>query len=77
MGRPTPLTESPLVDLQAIIDKQASVIKQLHRAFATERESWDLERQRFVNRIYSLEQLLKNGEHHRYSSALALEIFYR
>ncbi|KXT17515.1 hypothetical protein AC579_3201 [Pseudocercospora musae] len=63
MGRLSPLSESPL-DLQAIIEKQADAIKHLHKAFAVERESWDLERKSFHNRIASLEQLLKNGEHH-------------
>lgn len=64
MGRLSPLSESPF-DLQVIVDKQADVIRQLHKAFNAERESWDLERQRFYNRIFSLEQLLRNGEHHR------------
>lgn len=64
MGRLSPLSESPLA-LQAIIDKQAEALRQLHKAFQAERESWDLERQRFFERICSLEQLLKNGEHHR------------
>jgi hypothetical protein len=64
MGRLTPLSESPL-ELQAIIEKQAEVISQLHKAFNVERETWDLERQRFFNRIQALERLLKNGEHHR------------
>ncbi|KAM3417047.1 hypothetical protein BST61_g8628 [Cercospora zeina] len=63
MGRMTPLSESPLA-LQAIIDKQAEALRQLHKAFQAERESWDLERQRFFERICSLEQLLKSGEHH-------------
>ncbi|EME83820.1 uncharacterized protein MYCFIDRAFT_207071, partial [Pseudocercospora fijiensis CIRAD86] len=63
MGRLSPLSESPL-DLQAIIEKQAEAIKHLHIAFAVERESWELERKSFYNRIASLEQLLKNGEHH-------------
>ncbi|PPJ50295.1 hypothetical protein CBER1_04908 [Cercospora berteroae] len=63
MGRLSPLSESPLA-LQAIVDKQAEALSQLHKAFQAERESWDLERQRFFDRICSLEQLLKNGEHH-------------
>ncbi|KAF7188870.1 hypothetical protein HII31_09793 [Pseudocercospora fuligena] len=70
MGRLSPLSESPL-DLQAIIEKQAEAIKHLHKAFAVERESWDLERKRFHNRIASLEQLLKNGEHHRSARLVA------
>ncbi|KAF2215523.1 hypothetical protein CERZMDRAFT_110172 [Cercospora zeae-maydis SCOH1-5] len=63
MGRFSPPSESPLA-LQAIIDKQAEALRQLHKAFQAERESWDLERQRFFERICSLEQLLKSGEHH-------------
>ena len=64
MGRMSPLAESPQA-LQAIIDKQSEALRQLHKGFNAERESWDLERERFFERIHSLEQLLKNGEHHR------------
>lgn len=64
MGRLSPLAESPQA-LQAIIDKQSEALRQLHKGFNAERESWDLERERFFERIHSLEQLLKNGEHHR------------
>lgn len=64
MGRFSPLAESPLA-LQAIVDKQAEALRQLHKAFQAERESWDLERERMFARIHSLEQLLRNGEHHR------------
>ncbi|KAI5357046.1 hypothetical protein Slin15195_G052880 [Septoria linicola] len=63
MGRFSPLSESPLA-LQAIVDKQAEALRQLHKAFQAERESWDLERERMFARIHSLEQLLRNGEHH-------------
>lgn len=63
MGRLS-LSESPFA-LQAIIDKQSEALRQLHKGFNAERESWDLERQRFFERIHSLEQLLRNGEHHR------------
>lgn len=64
MGRFSPLSESPLA-LQAIVDKQGEALRQLHKAFQAERESWDLERERMFARIHSLEQLLRNGEHHR------------
>ncbi|KAK4962890.1 hypothetical protein LTR10_000517 [Elasticomyces elasticus] len=63
------LTASPAhsgsgMDLQVIVDQQASAIALLHEAFAAERQVWSLEKDRFLQRISSLEQLLKNGDHH-------------
>ncbi|KAK3109375.1 hypothetical protein LTR53_017434 [Teratosphaeriaceae sp. CCFEE 6253] len=52
------------MDLQVVVDQQASAIQLLHDAFAAERQAWSLERERLYYRIGSLEQLLKTRDHH-------------
>ncbi|KAK5688646.1 hypothetical protein LTS10_000624 [Elasticomyces elasticus] len=59
-----PMHNGSGMDLQVIVDQQTSAITLLHEAFAAERQVWSLEKDRFLQRISSLEQLLKNGDHH-------------
>ncbi|KAK3702212.1 hypothetical protein LTR37_015044 [Vermiconidia calcicola] len=48
--------------LQIIIDQQANAINKLHDAFAAERQTWTLEKERLYQRIAKLERLLKSGD---------------
>ena len=65
MGRLSPGHADEMQDLQLVIDQQASALQLLHDAFAAERRSWSLERERLHDRIASLEKLLKNADGHR------------
>lgn len=49
-------------DLQVVVDQQAAAIQLLHDAFAAERQSWNVEREKLYYRIAQLEKLLKTGE---------------
>ena len=51
--------------LQILVDQQASALQLLHEAFGAERQAWGLEKERLYQRIASLEQLLKSGDHWR------------
>ena len=66
MGLTSPQAPESELDLQMIVDQQASALQSLHDAFAAERQVWSLERDRLYNRITSLERLLKTRDHHRY-----------
>jgi hypothetical protein len=65
MGRLSPLQEGEGLDLQVVIDQQASAIQLLHDAFAAERQAWSLERERLHYRIANLEKLLRTGDGYR------------
>ncbi|KAH9823658.1 hypothetical protein Tdes44962_MAKER04620, partial [Teratosphaeria destructans] len=51
-------------DMQVIVDQQNKALELLHEAFAAERQVWSLEKDRLYHRIASLEQLLRNKDHH-------------
>lgn len=51
--------------LQTVVDKQAKAIKQVHLAYAAEREAWLAERESLHQRIASLERLLRADNGHR------------
>ncbi|KAF2768133.1 hypothetical protein EJ03DRAFT_251053, partial [Teratosphaeria nubilosa] len=51
-------------DMQVIVDQQNKALELLHEAFAAERQVWSLEKDRLYQRIASLEQLLRNRDHH-------------
>ena len=65
MGRLNSPPPADQLDLQVIVDQQASAIQLLHDAFAAERQAWSLERERFYYRIASLEKLLRTGDGYR------------
>lgn len=67
MGRTSPLTPGSMHEqhLQILVDQQANAIQLLHEAFGAERRAWSLEKERLYQRIASLEQLLKTGDHWR------------
>lgn len=65
MGRLSPPVDGDALDLQAVVDQQASAIQLLHDAFAAERQAWSLEKERLYHRISSLETLLKMGDGYR------------
>ena len=65
MGRLSPSQPGEIPDLQVVVDQQASALQLLHAAFAAERQTWTLERDRLYHRIASLEQLLKTGDGYR------------
>jgi len=52
-------------ELQAQIVKQAKALRLQHEAFVTERECWDMERDRLYRRVAALESLLKAATGHR------------
>lgn len=76
-ARVSPLTSPPLslfldfspseCEMQAQLDKQADALRLQNQAFAAERESWQLERDRLYRRIGALETLLKSASGHRYA----------
>ena len=68
MGLTSPQAPESELDLQMIVDQQASALQLLHDAFAAERQVWSLEKDRLYNRITSLEQLLKTRDHYRYGN---------
>ncbi|KAF2165403.1 hypothetical protein M409DRAFT_24253 [Zasmidium cellare ATCC 36951] len=65
IGRASPLTPGSMHEqhLQILVDQQANAIQLLHEAFGAERQAWSLEKERLYQRIASLEQLLKTGDH--------------
>lgn len=67
MGRASPLSPGSMHEqhLQILVDQQANAIQLLHEAFGAERQAWVLEKERLYQRIASLEQLLKSGDHYR------------
>ena len=73
MGLISPQASESELDLQMLVDQQASALQLLHDAFAAERQVWSLEKSRLHNRITSLEQLLKTRDHYRYANIWSIQ----